>query len=158
EQPAAAMRYPVNSKRVLLALALILSAGNAGAAAHAAPKPEYVRGPSGDAEFLNFVVVNGVRLAYRVAGNGEPAIFVHGEGYSHELWTEQLDAFSKNYFVVSYDRRGHGLSEDPVTGYSETAHAEDLNALLQFLGIRNAHFVVNSRGGAIIIQFLKLYP
>jgi len=29
--------------------------------------------------------------------------------------------------------------------------------LLMHLGIRDAHFVVNSRGGSIIIQFLKMY-
>ena len=151
----------MNLKTASLALAILALASlnsSADAKTPAAPKAEYVRGPAGDAEHLHFVVVNGVKLAYRVEGSGEPVIFVHGEGYSHELWTEQLDAFSKKYFVVSYDRRGHGSSEDPVTGYSETAHAEDLNALMSFLGIRNAHFVVNSRGGAIIIQFLKLYP
>lgn len=84
-------------------------------------------------------------------------IFVHGEGYSHELWTEQIQAFSQRYLFISYDRRGHGQSEDPLTGYSETAHAEDLNALMKHLGIRQAHFVVNSRGGSIIIQFLNLF-
>ena len=117
----------------------------------------YSRGPAGDANQLSFVLVNGVKLAYRVQGSGLAVVFVHGEGYSHEEWTEQIDAFSHRYQVVSYDRRGHGLSDDPVTGYSETAHAEDLNALLQYLGIREAHFVVSSRGGAIIIQFLKLH-
>lgn len=115
------------------------------------------RGPTADAEQLIFVTVNGVRLAYRLEGSGIPIVFVHGEGYSHELWTEQIDAFSAKHMFISYDRRGHGSSEDPITGYSETAHANDLNALLLHLGIRNAHFVVNSRGGSIIIQFLKMY-
>ncbi|MDZ4728501.1 MAG: alpha/beta hydrolase [Xanthomonadales bacterium] len=115
------------------------------------------RGPTADADQLTFVTVNGVRLAYRLEGAGIPVVFVHGEGYSHELWTEQVDAFSKDHLFISYDRRGHGSSEDPITGYSETAHANDLNALLLHLGIRNAHFVVNSRGGSIIIQFLKMY-
>ena len=118
----------------------------------------YTRAVAGDVEHLQFVQVNGVKLAYRLAGAGVPVFFVHGEGYSHELWTEQLEAFSKQHLFVSYDRRGHGMSDDPITGYSETAHAEDLNALLMHFGIREAHFVANSRGGAIIVQFLKLYP
>jgi 3-oxoadipate enol-lactonase len=120
--------------------------------------PGYTRAVAGDVDQLQFVQVNGVKLAYRVAGNGTPVFFVHGEGYSHELWTKQLEPFSKNHLVVTYDRRGHGMSDDPITGYSETAHAEDLNALLVHFGIREAHFVANSRGGAIIVQFLKLYP
>jgi pimeloyl-ACP methyl ester carboxylesterase len=115
------------------------------------------RGPTADPENLTFVTVNGVRLAYRLEGSGIPVVFVHGEGYSHELWTEQAAAFSAGHMFISYDRRGHGSSEDPITGYSETAHAHDLNALLMHLGVRDAHFVVNSRGGSIIIQFLKMY-
>jgi len=121
-------------------------------------QPAYVRGPAGDAEHLQLVLVNGVRLAYRIAGSGVPVIFIHGEGYSHELWTKQIEPFSARYLFVSYDRRGHGVSDDPITGYSETAHAEDLSSLMAHLGIRQAHFVANSRGGAIIVQFLKLYP
>jgi pimeloyl-ACP methyl ester carboxylesterase len=120
--------------------------------------PGYTRAVAGDVDQLQFVRVNGVQLAYRVAGSGTPVFFVHGEGYSHELWSKQIEPFGKNHLAVTYDRRGHGMSDDPITGYSETAHAEDLNALLLHFGIREAHFVANSRGGAIIVQFLKLYP
>lgn len=139
------------------ALVVAMLVGWAGAAA-ATQGPDYTRAVAADVDQLQFVQVNGVKLAYRVAGAGVPVFFVHGEGYSHELWTEQLDVFSKHHLVVTYDRRGHGMSDDPITGYSETAHAEDLNALLLHMGVRDAHFVANSRGGAIIIQFLKLYP
>lgn len=117
----------------------------------------YSRGPAGDQEQLSIAHVNGVSLAYRFAGSGTPVIFVHGEGYSHELWNEQLEAFSRRYLFLSYDRRGHGQSDDPPTGYSETAHAQDLNALMQHLGIPAAHFVVNSRGGSVMLRFLKLF-
>lgn len=151
------MRIP-GSMRVPAALTvLIFVLGGNAIAQSDSGSPDYWRGPAGDPESLTFVTVNGVRLAYRIEGAGIPVIFVHGEGYSHELWTEQVEAFRERFLFISYDRRGHGQSEDPVTGYSETAHAEDLNALMAHLGIRDAHFVVNSRGGAIIIQFLKLF-
>lgn len=140
------------------ALTLVALLGAVPAALPAAQSPGYTRPAAADVDQLQFVQVNGVKLAYRLAGNGTPVFFVHGEGYSHELWTKQMEAFSKDHLVVSYDRRGHGMSDDPITGYSETAHAEDLNALLMHFGIREAHFVANSRGGAIIVQFLKLYP
>lgn len=102
--------------------------------------------------------MNGVRLAYRIHGSGTPVVFVHGEGYSHEVWSEQIEAVGAKHLFLSYDRRGHGSSEAPITGYSVIAHAEDLHALLTHLGIREAHFVVHSRGGAIITQFIRLYP
>jgi len=143
---------------LLFLVSLILSFNALGAAPPSQEAGDYTRAEAGDADQLSFVVVNGVKLAYRLEGAGVPVIFVHGEGYSHELWTEQVEPFSEGYMFISYDRRGHGVSEDPLTGYSETAHAEDLNALMQHLGIEEAHFVANSRGGAIIIQFLKLFP
>lgn len=131
--------------------------------AHAAPasstqSPTDFRGAAGDADHLSSVLVNGVNLTYRIEGAGVPAIFVHGEGYSHEVWTRQVDSFSERYQFVSYDRRGHGLSEDPPTGYSVIAHAEDLHALMTSFGMQAAHLIVHSRGGAIAIQFLRMYP
>ena len=85
-------------------------------------------------------------------------MFVHGESHTHELWSRQIDAVRGKYLFVSYDRRGHGQSEAPITGYSPLANAEDLNGLVNFLGLADAHFVVSSRGGAVILQFLRLYP
>jgi pimeloyl-ACP methyl ester carboxylesterase len=137
---------------------LLLAAATTSPSLLMAQAPGYSRAVAADVAALHFVQVNGVKLAYRVAGAGVPVVFIHGEGYSHELWTRQVEAFSERHLFVSYDRRGHGMSDDPITGYSETAHAEDLNALLMHFGIRDAHFVANSRGGAIIVQFLKLYP
>lgn len=139
-------------------LALLLPAASQAANDTAAPRAGYIRAAAADQDELEQARVNGVRLAYRLEGAGTPVIFVHGEGYSHELWNEQLEPFSRRYRVLTYDRRGHGQSEDPPTGYSETAHAEDLAALMRYFGMRDAHFVVNSRGGAIIIRFLKLFP
>src|SRR5690606_24379291 len=149
------VRALASLRGIFLLTAALACAGPA--SAQAASTGDH-RGPAGDAELLRFVNVNGVRLAYRLEGAGIPVIFVHGEGYSHELWTRQLDAFAEHYMTITYDRRGHGQSEDPVTGYSETAHAEDLNALMQHFGIRQAHLVANSRGGSIVIRFLALYP
>ncbi|MEJ8566156.1 alpha/beta fold hydrolase [Elongatibacter sediminis] len=152
------MSRSIRAVRVAIALAAMLAATLPAIAEQTTADPGYTRAIAADADQLRHARVNGVRLAYRLEGAGTPVIFVHGEGYSHELWGQQLDAFSRDYLFVSYDRRGHGQSEDPLTGYSETAHANDLEGLIRHLGIDDAHFVVNSRGGAIIIRFLKLYP
>lgn len=114
--------------------------------------------PAADAELLRYARVNGVKLAYRLEGAGFSVIFVHGESLSHEIWSRQLEAFRERYLFLSYDRRGHGHSEAPPGGYSPIVHAEDLRALMSHLGLGEAHFIVNSRGGAILMQFLRLYP
>lgn len=116
------------------------------------------RGTAGDMAELRYAQVNGVRIAFRIEGSGVPVVFVHGESCSHELWTRQMSAISAERLFVSYDRRGHGQSDAPEEGYSTVAHAEDLNALLQYLGINDAHFVAHSRGGVVMLQFLRLHP
>jgi len=89
---------------------------------------------------------------------GFPVVFLHGESLSHELWDRQAEAFAERYRFLSYDRRGHGQSEAPSRGYSPVDHAQDLSALMAHLGLPEAHFVVQSRGGAIILQFLRRSP
>jgi 3-oxoadipate enol-lactonase len=129
------------------------------APAHPASTPSPVQAAApADAGGIDYAVVNGVRLAFRVAGSGVPVVFIHGESHSHEVWREQIAAISARHTVVVYDRRGHGLSEAPITGYSPVAHMHDLQALMRFLGLSDAHFVVSSRGGAIILQLLRVDP
>ena len=120
--------------------------------------PDERRGRADDADHLQYVEVNGVRIAYRIEGAGIPVIFIHGETHSHELWTRQIESVRNEYLFLSYDRRGHGESGAPCTGYSPIAHAEDLEALMRHLRLREAHFVVSSRGGLVILQFLRLRP
>jgi pimeloyl-ACP methyl ester carboxylesterase len=137
----------------------LLLAGLAAAIASVEPRASAQAAPRArDHELLQYAQVNGVRLAYRLAGNGVPVIFVHGESHSHELWSEQFAPASERHTVVTYDRRGHGASEAPFTGYSPLAHMHDLSALMRFLGIDEAHFVVGSRGGAIVLQLLRANP
>lgn len=142
---------------VLLTMVAPDAHGQAAQGGGARPLEEH-RSPAADAELLRYARVNGVTLAYRAEGAGVPVIFVHGEGFSHELWAEQLPSFRQKFLAISYDRRGHGSSEATTLGQSPLAHAEDLNALMAHLGLADAHFVVHSRGGAIITQFLRFHP
>jgi 3-oxoadipate enol-lactonase len=119
--------------------------------------PAQAAAPGGSGT-MDYTVVNGVRLAFRVVGSGVPVVFIHGESHSHEVWREQIDAVSARHTAVVYDRRGHGQSEAPFTGYSPIAHMHDLQGLMRFLGLSDAHFVVSSRGGAIVLQLLRVEP
>ncbi len=93
-----ALAFPVRARSRQL-LAIFCERGDL--ATLPAKSVGYTRAVAGDVEHLQFVQVNGVKLAYRLAGAGVPVFFVHGEGYSHELWTEQLEAFSKQHLFVS---------------------------------------------------------
>ena len=63
--------------------------------------------------------------------------------------------FSQHYQVVRYDLRGYGESTIPPQPY---AHHDDLAALLQHLGIEQAHILGISMGGRVAIDFTLTYP
>lgn len=98
---------------------------------------------------------NNGQIYYEVTGFGEPIVFVHGFTLDHTMWQPQIDFFSKDYQVITYDARGFGRSSLPTSPYD---HTEDLQALLEHLHIEHAHIVGLSMGGRIATNFTLAYP
>lgn len=92
---------------------------------------------------------------------GEPVLLIHGFASTHTVnwvapsWTSFLG--EAGYRIVAFDNRGHGLSSkshDPQD-YAPELMAADATALLDHLGIRQAHAMGYSMG-ARIAAFLAL--
>ena len=96
------------------------------------------------------------RLYYEVAGSGHPLVLIHGFTLDTRMWDDQFETFAREYQVVRYDRRGFGKSSLPVD--EDYAHADDLAALLEHLGIDRAYVLGLSGGGASAIDFALTYP
>lgn len=61
--------------------------------------------------------------------------------------------------VIMYDLRGHGRTTRPSTGYQLTDFLDDLDALLDGLGVRTpVHLVGNSFGGTIAFGYAERRP
>jgi len=104
--------------------------------------------------------VNGIRLYYEVTGSGSPLVLVHGYGCGVRSWDPQVRALLRSRRVITYDVRGHGLTdapEDPAA-YSQDTSVEDLHALLAHLKIRRAAIGGLSMGGNIALNFALAYP
>lgn len=57
---------------------------------------------------------NGLRLNVREWGvpEGPPIVFVHGWSQSQLCWSRQTEgALAKQFRIVTFDLRGHGMSE-----------------------------------------------
>ena len=52
--------------------------------------------------------VNGARIYYEVAGEGEPLVLVHAGITDSRMWEGQLKVFADRYRVIRYDMRGFG--------------------------------------------------
>ena len=104
-----------------------------------------------------FAEVNGTRLYYEVAGIGYPLVLIHGFAVGMSCWDDQFEAFSEHHKVIRYDRRGFGQSADPIEQQSYS-HFDDLQALLEYLGIAQAHILGHSDGSFVAVDFALAYP
>jgi 3-oxoadipate enol-lactonase len=100
---------------------------------------------------MAFVRVNGILLHHQVLGpsGGPVLVFINSLGSDLRIWQEVAPAFTEQFRVVLYDKRGHGLSDAPPAPYSIDNHTNDLLALLDRLGIGKASLVGLSVGGMI---------
>jgi 3-oxoadipate enol-lactonase len=95
---------------------------------------------------------DGVAIAYRLSGAGDPVVLVHGLGSYAGDWQPQVDALAPAFRVVAVDLRGHGESAKPPGPYSVPRFAADVAAVMTALGLGPAHVIGLSLGGAVAFQ------
>ena len=111
------------------------------------------------------VVVNGVRVWYRVAGKTErgtpPVIFLHGgPGYNSYSFSVQAGpALEQSLRMVYLDQRGAGKSERPWNGqYSLATLASDIDEIRKGLGVPKVSIIGHSFGGTLALEYAATYP
>jgi proline iminopeptidase len=132
-----------------------------------APRPSRAQGPSSSplATGEHDVVVNGVRLWYRVAGNGSPktppVLFLHGgPGYNSYSFARIEGPFlEKQLRMIYLDQRGSGRSERPWTrDYKMATLVEDIDALRRSLGVNQIAVIGHSFGGTLALEYASAHP
>jgi len=101
---------------------------------------------------------NNIDINYQISGEGQSVLFIHGLGSSSHDWEEQVNYFSKDYKVVTFDVRGHGLSDKPPGPYSIQLFSDDTSALITSLDLLPVHVVGISMGGMIAFQLAVNSP
>jgi 3-oxoadipate enol-lactonase len=107
---------------------------------------------------MNQALVNGVHLFYDRLGSGEPLVLIHGLGERKEGWKFQ-HPLGEHFDLIIPDLRGFGRTKCPDgQEISINAFAKDIAALLDHLGIKEAHICGLSMGGMVSQELYKLYP
>jgi pimeloyl-ACP methyl ester carboxylesterase len=105
------------------------------------------------------VNVNGIRLHYLDwGGNGPVLLFLTGMGCSAYIFGEFAPRFVEEFHVLALDRRGHGDSDYPETGYDPDTLTEDLRQFLDALKIEQVILAGHSMGYIELCHFTALYP
>lgn len=106
---------------------------------------------------------DGTRIAYDVTGEGKPVLLIHGFASSAEQnwgatgWISRL--VSAGFRVVSFDCRGHGLSDKPHDPDAYGPHMiEDILAVMHAAAMQDAFVMGYSMGAMLAIRFLMLHP
>ena len=105
----------------------------------------------------------GLRLHVQEWGdpNGPPILFVHGWSQSQLCWSRQTAGLlAQGFRLVTFDLRGHGMSEKPleVESYVDARHwADDLNAVIVQLELDRPVLVGWSYGGYVVTDYLAAY-
>jgi len=105
-----------------------------------------------------FADVNGIKISYEMAGEGEPLILVHGFGAKKESWIATFPVLSKHFKVIRFDNRGAGNSDRPKGNYTMEVFADDIKGLMDFLGLKKVNIAGWSLGGMIVQNFVLKYP
>jgi pimeloyl-ACP methyl ester carboxylesterase len=105
---------------------------------------------------------NGIELYYEVTGpdGADAVLLLMGTGSDHTMWRPQVEAYSREFRLVTIDSRGTGQSTRPADPTVSTPFtmAEDAKFLLDHLGIDRVHLGGLSLGSAIAQEFAIAWP
>ena len=107
---------------------------------------------------VEVVEANGLKIAYRRAGDGPPLVLAHGASVDSRMWQPQLAALAGEFTVVAWDEPGAGGSSDVPADFTLADYADCLAALIEALGLGPAHVAGLSWGGTVVLELYRRHP
>lgn len=101
---------------------------------------------------MQFANVNGQVLHYQQIGAAKDKptlVFANGLGTDFRIWRDVIVRLAGEFSMLTYDLRGHGLSDCGDDVFTIEDHVWDLAALLDHAEVENAYICGFSVGGMI---------
>jgi pimeloyl-ACP methyl ester carboxylesterase/DNA-binding CsgD family transcriptional regulator len=107
---------------------------------------------------------DGTRIAYATCGDGPPLLWTghwvrHLEfDWDSPVWQPWRSLLMRGRTLVRYDWRGFGLSDRKGVEFSLEKHVEDLEAVVQAVGLKHFVLFASSGGGTSAMTYTVRHP
>ncbi len=106
-----------------------------------------------------FLEIDGIRIHYRVEGNGPNLVLLHGTAASLHTWDGWVENLKDDFRIIRIDLPAYGLTgPHPASDYSMEEYTRVINDFLQTIEVDSFYLAGNSFGGNISWNFTLSYP
>jgi pimeloyl-ACP methyl ester carboxylesterase len=105
-----------------------------------------------------YAPVNGLEMYYEIHGEGEPLLLLHGAYGTIDMWGPILDKLAERHQVIAVELQGHGQTADIDRPIRYETMADDVDGLMEHLGIAQADVVGYSMGGGVALRLAVQHP
>ena len=106
-----------------------------------------------------YAPVNGLKLYYEIYGSGQPLVLIHGGGSTiGTTFGRIIPYLAKQHRLIAVELQAHGHTGDRDTPETFEQDANDVAALLLYLGIPKADIMGFSNGGHTAMQIGISHP
>lgn len=109
---------------------------------------------------IGFYEVNGLTYRVRIVGSGPALLLLHGFTGDLHTWDRFVPDLEEAFRVIAVDLPGHGGTDAPPSPerYRMERCVDDLNALLDGLGVGDVRVLGYSMGGRVALHFALAAP
>lgn len=107
---------------------------------------------------MRSVEIEGRHVRYKVVGQGEPVILVHGLSASSLWWRRNVPILALHYQLYLVDLPGFGSMSYPRSRFTLKNAAAWLLKWMEGIGLQKAHFIGHSMGGYICLWIAAHHP
>jgi pimeloyl-ACP methyl ester carboxylesterase len=105
-----------------------------------------------------YAASNGVDYYYEIHGRGDPLLLLHGGLGSIEMVGAAMATLAETRQVIAVDLHGHGRTALGDRAINASAIGDDMAAILDKLGVRQADAVGYSFGGSVAFRLAAQHP
>jgi pimeloyl-ACP methyl ester carboxylesterase len=106
-----------------------------------------------------FIDIDGMQVHYRIEGEGEPLVLIHGTGSMLQTWDEWTTLLSRHYKVIRMDIPAFGLTGPTTDGiYNDSMYVNFIEHFSKSIGLDSFNLAGNSLGGLIAWKYAAAYP